>query len=303
MGFGPLAISSLFGIILLLLVSSHPTTTVSAMTTSKMLLEGKRVLVTGGGRGIGRAIALICSKQGAQVAITSRTRLELEETSKLSKSKITNLFEADVTNPHQVDSMVQDLTKSWGGLDILINNAGAAQRPKGSVDTLDSQDLQNLLQVNVIAPQIVTSAVLKHAMPKDGRILNISSKAGKVGLSSMSFYVASKFALEGLTSSWSKELYDRNIIVNSISPGMIDTQSFPKPPDKPGVRTAQSIEDCLLLVLTTDKEYTGHYIHVDELDMVREAGLPDTDALKPIDEPSFSGVIAPPSSDNNKKEL
>ena len=269
--------------------------------TQQLLLQGKRVLVTGGGRGIGRAIALICHQQGARVAIASRTKSELQETIDMSASwmppkdnskecddsNVMQLFEADVTNKQSVESMVREIKDQWGGLDILINNAGGAQK-KGPVDSLDSDDLQSLLQLNVIGPQIVTSQVLKHCMPKDRHILNISSKAGKVGLPDMSFYVASKFALEGLTSCWAKELADRQIVVNSISPGMIDTKSFPKAPGKAGVRSAESIQDGLLLALTASPEYSGHYLHVDELDLVRKAGLPDTAAWKPIDEPKFS---------------
>jgi NAD(P)-dependent dehydrogenase (short-subunit alcohol dehydrogenase family) len=270
----------------------------SAMTSTssqhKLPLQGKRVLVTGGGRGIGRAIALICHRQGAQVAIASRTRSELQETIDLSSSSndecisSIQLYEADVTNVQSVESMVQEIRDKWGGLDILINNAGGAQKSKGPMDTLDSQNLQSLLQLNVVGPQIVTSAVLKYAMPKDGKIVNISSKAGKVGLPNYSFYVASKFALEGMTACWAKELLDRNILVHSMSPGMIDTQSFPKPAGKPGVRSADSVEDCLIMALTASKEYTGHYVHVDELDVVRNAKLPDTAAWKVIDEAPFS---------------
>eukprot|EP00640_Fibrocapsa_japonica_P006757 CAMPEP_0113953224 /NCGR_PEP_ID=MMETSP1339-20121228/90865_1 /TAXON_ID=94617 /ORGANISM="Fibrocapsa japonica" /LENGTH=175 /DNA_ID=CAMNT_0000961945 /DNA_START=352 /DNA_END=880 /DNA_ORIENTATION=- /assembly_acc=CAM_ASM_000762 len=120
------------------------------------------------------------------------------------------------------------------------------------------------------------------AMPSNGKILNISSKAGKVGLANYSFYAASKFALEGMTSSWAKEFKERNIIVHSMSPGMVDTQSFPKPPGKPGVRTALSIRDCLLVALTASSEYSGHYIHADELDMAREKGLQDSAAGNPL---------------------
>jgi 3-oxoacyl-[acyl-carrier protein] reductase len=189
---------------------------------------------------------------------------------------------------------VQEIVDIHGGLDILINNAGGAQQPKGSMDTLDAQDLNQLLQLNVVGAHTVTSSVVSKAMAKPeatggggGRILNISSKAGKVGLPNNSFYVASKFALEGMTSSWAKEFKDRNIMVCSLSPGMVDTKSFPKPAGKPGVRSPESIQDALLLALTSDMEYTGHYMHADELDLVRETGLPDERAWKPIDERPF----------------
>eukprot|EP00529_Nitzschia_sp_RCC80_P030444 CAMPEP_0113524576 /NCGR_PEP_ID=MMETSP0014_2-20120614/46289_1 /TAXON_ID=2857 /ORGANISM="Nitzschia sp." /LENGTH=300 /DNA_ID=CAMNT_0000422695 /DNA_START=266 /DNA_END=1168 /DNA_ORIENTATION=+ /assembly_acc=CAM_ASM_000159 len=297
----------------------------AAASVNAVQLEGKRVLVTGAGRGIGRAIALICHEEGAKVAISSRTREELEETVALALSKQQeeqhqqqassstchdtdrrmDLYVADVTKKNDVDDMVQKITDTWGGIDIAINNAGGSQGPKGNVDELqDDQVLSNLLSLNVVGPHIVTSSVVRLAMttnkndndddddsPVRGQILNISSKAGKVGLPSMSFYVASKFALEGMTSTWSKELKDRQITVNSMSPGMVDTKSFPKAPGKPGVRSAESIRDCLLFALSTtcqSMEYTGHYVHVDEFDRVKELGLPDVRAWKPIDEQPFN---------------
>ena len=275
-------------------------------SSRKILIVTRQTgIVTGSGRGIGQAIALICHKHGAQVAITSRTRSELQETLELANDKSNNnnnnssmrLFVTDVTNPSQVKAMVQEIVREWGGLDVLVNNAGGAQRPKGPVDSLNSDDLQSLLLLNVVGPQIVTSAVLEDAMNTDDdtnddvnakKIINISSKAGKVGLENYSFYVASKFALEGLTSCWAKELSNRNILVHSISPGMVNTRSFPKPSDKPGVRRTDAIEDSLLLALTATKDFTGHYVHADELDMVRAKGLSDSNAWKAIDEPTFS---------------
>jgi 3-oxoacyl-[acyl-carrier protein] reductase len=291
-------------ILLLILLCSIPS------SAESMLLQGKRILVTGAGRGIGRAIALICHQEGAQVAIASRSACELQGTLDLMASATTTnnnnnnnkeedprtkmmMLLADVTNPQQVESMVQAIVEKWGGLDILINNAGGGQQPKGPVDTIESEALTKLLQLNVVGCHIVTSTVLKLAMPNDGNIVNISSKAGKVGLPNYSLYVASKFALEGMTSSWAKELKERNIVVNSLSPGMVNTQSFPKPPGKAGVRSAESIRDCLLLALSSSSgmKYTGHYVHADELDLVRSKGLPDTQAWKPIDEPNFEQTL------------
>lgn len=273
-----------------------------------MLLQGQRVLVTGSGRGIGRAIALICQEEGAtQIALAARTLSQLEETKQLllaeaaaasNKAPTTTsaddiqCFACDVTNPSQVQEMVDTITAKWGGLDILVNNAGGAQPQKGPVDSLSETDLMNVLQLNVVGVQVVTSAVLKTAMTS-GHILNISSKAGKVGLPNMSFYVASKFALEGLTACWAKELKDREIVVNSLSPGMVDTQSFPKAPNKPGVRPPEAIRDSLLMALTAPMKFSGHYVHADELDMTRKCELPDWAAWKPIDEPPIEEFLPP----------
>jgi NAD(P)-dependent dehydrogenase (short-subunit alcohol dehydrogenase family) len=93
-----------------------------------------------------------------------------------------------------------------------------------------------------------------------------------------------------LTASLAVELKDKNVRVNSISPGMVDTASFPKPPGKPGVRTAESIADGLFVLL--ESEVTGHYLHVDELDEVRRRGLDDRLALKPIHEPNFRELLS-----------
>jgi 3-oxoacyl-[acyl-carrier protein] reductase len=252
-------------------------------------LAGQRVLVTGAGRGIGRAIALTCGQEGATVAISSWTVSELEETSEAmtnTGSSDVYMYVADVTNREQVEKMVESVVAKMDCIDILINNAGGAQSSKGPSHTLDSDDLKRLLDLNVVSVHMVTSAVLRHSMMETGgRIINISSRAGKVGLANYSFYCATKFALEGLTATLAEELRDKNILVNSLSPGMVDTKSFPKPQGRKGVRTAESVRDGLLVLL--ESEVTGHYLHVDELDQARERGLDDSAALKPINEPPF----------------
>lgn len=243
-------------------------------------LTGKRILVTGGGRGIGRAIARICHEEGAKVAIVARSKDELAQT---AEGTTMETIGCDLTDETQVNDMVNQLKEKWEGLDILINNAGAGQTTKGPVASLKSEDLRNLLDLNVVAVHTVTSNVLQKMSPH--YILNVSSRAGKIGIPNNAFYVASKFALEGYTASLASELKDK-CLVNSISPGMVDTKSFPKAPGKPGVRTAESIRDGLLYMLSL-KSTTGHYLHVDELDKVRQMSLPDEQALKTINEATF----------------
>ena len=281
-------------VLLLLLVSFstlHNKSVALAMATSPARLEGQRVLVTGAGRGIGRSIALICSRHGAKVAIAPRTRSELEETASLASdtaaAEAMEVFVSDVTKEDEVEDMVESIVRKWGGIDILVNNAGGSQAAKGAHETLSSSDLRRLLDLNVVGVHAVSSGVLRHAMlpAGSGRIVNISSRAGKLGLPNYSFYVASKFALEGMTASLAEELKDKGVSVNSISPGMVNTKSFPKPPGRKGVREAESIEAGLFAVLETTA--TGRYLHVDELDEARAAGLPDSLALKPINEPKF----------------
>jgi 3-oxoacyl-[acyl-carrier protein] reductase len=247
-------------------------------------ITGKRVLVTGAGRGIGRAIAIICSDEGAKVAIASRTLSELEDTSRQMNNKDVSLHIADVNNDHDVELMVKSIVSNWGGIDILINNAGTPQAKKGSFETLESIDFASVLNCNVVSIHRVTSAVVPH-MKQGGKVINVSSRAGKKARSGIAFYVASKFALEGLTAAMAEDLKGRNISVNSISPGMVSTKSFPKVEGLLGVRSADSIREGLLVLLGTDG--TGRYLHVDELDSVRGAGLDDILALKEINEPNF----------------
>ena len=265
------------------------------MSTAESLLIGQRVLVTGAGRGIGRSIAQVCHAQGARVAITSRTQSELQQTAagfgttgQENSTKMLLLPDCDVTREDQVETMVRKAVQEWGGLDILINNAGGAQPVKGPVSSLKSDDLRNVLDLNVVSVHTVTSTVLRQCSASPLKhIVNVSSRAGKMGFPQMSFYAASKFALEGYTASLAEELRDVGTLVNSISPGMVDTVSFPKAPGRKGVRTPESIKDGLL-VLLRQTEATGHYLHVDELDAARAKGLPDSRALKPINEPKFS---------------
>jgi len=261
-------------------------------TGAMSILSGKRVLVTGAGRGIGRAIANICAGEGAKVAICSRTKAELEET--MAELEATNqssnmgMYIVDLKEQEQVDRMVSSIVDEFGGIDILINNAGGSQAGKGPAYELPTSDLKDILDLNIVSVHSVTSSVLQKTMLKNGsgRIINISSKAGKVGFPNMSFYCASKFALEGYSATIAEELKDKHIIVNTISPGMVNTSSFPKAKGKKGVRTADSVKNALLLLLTTEK--TGHYVHVDELDEVKGRGLDDDMALKPINEAPFS---------------
>jgi 3-oxoacyl-[acyl-carrier protein] reductase len=291
--------------------SASNTLTTELAPSQTSWLDGKRVLVTGGGRGIGRSVAKVCDARGARVALISRTLGQLEQVSQ----ELTNpslALVADVTSPEQVRSAVDRIVEAWGGIDLLVNNAGVSQAAKGAFDTLDSRDLVRVLEANVVSVHLVSSAVVQRAMTHSTecsngadeddansnrgnhsrsrggcQIVNISSRAGKVGLASYSFYSASKFALEGLTASMAEELKDRGIRVNSLSPGMVDTASFPKPPGRPGVRTAESVEDGFLAIVEEKGALTGHYLHVDELDAVRAKGLPDSAAFKSINEPTF----------------
>jgi len=185
----------------------------------------------------------------------------------------------------QVAAAISEASQAMGGIDLLVNNAGGGS-PKKPVHEQDIASFRKLLDLNVVSVLIVTNAVLNMCMlpAKRGDIINISSKAGKTGIPSISTYCASKFALEGLTATMALELKDQGISVNSISPGMVDTSSFPKAPGRPGVRSPESIKDGFLAMLESGR--TGHYVHVDEFDAAVALGKA-AQAFKAINEREF----------------
>jgi hypothetical protein len=148
------------------------------------VLQGQRVLITGGGRGIGRAIALICAEEGADVAVVSRTHEEVQEVAEEVKRRFGTrslALCADVTDEAQVSQAVSKVVSGFGGIDILVNNAGAGCE-KVPAFQQSAEAFRRLLDVNVISAFIVSSQVLNRCMlaQKSGSIINISSRAGKV---------------------------------------------------------------------------------------------------------------------------
>ena len=238
-------------------------------------LQDRKVLVTGGGRGIGRAIALLCAEEGAKVAIMARTRAELDAVALEAKSRLNSdmaVVVADVTDQQQVEAAVEEACRAMGGIDLLVNNAGGSS-PKGPTHEQDVSAFRKLLDLNVVSCLIVSSAVIKRCMlpSKRGDIINVSSRAGKIGIPTVSTYCASKFALEGLTATMAMEYQQDGISINSISPGMVDTTSFPKAPGRPGVRSAESVKEGFLALLESGR--SGYYLHVDEYDLAVAQGI------------------------------
>ena len=166
-------------VLLLFTVFTHFLTTTiitvssMSMTETTSRLVGSRLLVTGGGRGIGKAMAKICVEEGAKVAICSRTQSELEETIAEMKSIMTSrnktgdieknvaMFRVDLLDKAQVQEMVSSIMDQWGNIDVLINNAGTSQKKKGPLHTLDGEDLQRVLNINLGAVHTVTSVVIQ----------------------------------------------------------------------------------------------------------------------------------------------
>ncbi|QIX60253.1 3-ketoacyl-ACP reductase [Hymenobacter sp. BT18] len=187
-------------------------------------IAGKIALVTGAGKGIGRAVALALAQEGAHVALLARTETDLqavaEEIRRLG-GKVA-LTAADVADRAAVDAAVQHFTAELGPIDILINNAGIGTFAK-FLD-MDPAEWEHIIQVNLLGTYYVTRAVLPGMIERQlGDIINISSTAGQRGAATTSAYSASKFGVLGLTESLMQEVRKHNIRVSALTPSTIAT--------------------------------------------------------------------------------
>jgi meso-butanediol dehydrogenase / (S,S)-butanediol dehydrogenase / diacetyl reductase len=187
-------------------------------------IEGRVALVTGGGRGIGRAIALALARAGAHVAVAARSVPEIEavagEVKQLGRRAF--FFPLDVSDRAQLAGAPAQVARALGAIDILVNNAGL----HASTPLLKQDDAtwDAVLAVNLTAPMLLSRACLPHLYQQGwGRIINVASVAGKIGLKYGSAYAASKHGLIGLMRTVAKEAAARRIRVNVVAPGPIAT--------------------------------------------------------------------------------
>lgn len=188
------------------------------------LLEGKRVLITGASRGLGRAMALEFAKEGARVAFTwSRDEQGADDT--LAKLQAitpeARSFKASVLDTPATEALLQDLEKTWGGLDVLVNNAGITQPLP--IALLEEEDWDRVMDVNVKGTFLTTRAALRGMIRrKAGVILNVGSLAGTRMIEAPVHYYTSKAAVKGFTEVLAKEVARYQIRVLCLAPGLLD---------------------------------------------------------------------------------
>ena len=196
-------------------------------------LDNKIALITGGSRGIGKAIALELSRRGAAVAVNYNHSSQAADevvASIQSAGGAAQAFQADISDFSQAQNLVRDTIKSLGGLDILVNNAGITRDTL--IMMLSEQDWDNVLDTNLKGTFNCSKAAIRHMMRKRyGRIINISSVSGQMGNAGQTNYSASKAGQIGFTKALAREVAARKITVNAIAAGYIETDIWSGVPD------------------------------------------------------------------------
>ncbi|NLR91422.1 SDR family NAD(P)-dependent oxidoreductase [Flammeovirga agarivorans] len=188
-------------------------------------LEGKVAVITGASKGIGKGIAKALASQGVCVAInynSDKTAADQLVEELKSKDYQAMAFQADVSNKTDVTNMFNQIKSAIGNIDILVNNAGVYHFEP--IETVTVDEFQRQMNTNVLGSMLCSQEALSHFGDKGGSIINISSVATTRPTAYTSLYTATKSAIDGFTQSLAKELGPRNIRVNAILPGLVETE-------------------------------------------------------------------------------
>jgi len=242
-----------------------------------MPLKGKTAIVTGSGRGLGKAIALKLAAMGANIVLNDiRESDSVDVTYEEFKAKGYNAIvtKGDVRNENDVEDMVQKAVEAFGSVDILVNNAGITKDML--MIKMSEKEWDDVLDINLKGAFLCTKAAVKVMMKKKwGKIINIASVAGVMGNPGQANYSASKAGLIGLTKSTAKEFASRNITCNAVAPGLIQSKMTDVLPEKvkenylnsiPLRRfgTPEDVANVVGFLASDDSNYiTGQVIHID----------------------------------------
>ncbi len=186
-------------------------------------LAGKVALVTGASQGIGRAVAVALSTEGARVGLLSRGRRGLEETLGMIGPARGLVAPCDVTDRSAVAAAVQTVMAEWGRLDVVVNNAGQRQ-DRARIDELALPEWERMIEVNLSSVFYVTRAAARYLIRQGGgSVVNVASISGPFGIPRIGAYAAAKAGIIGLTRTMAAEWSDFGVRVNTVAPGFIET--------------------------------------------------------------------------------
>ena len=237
--------------------------------------ERKVALVTGATRGIGKEIALELAKNGFDIAVNYRGTQDENLKKEIESNNVRCEFvEADVSNFEQCENMIKETIEKYGRIDVLVNNAGITK--DGLIMRMKKEDFEAVIDVNLVGTFNVTRNVIPYMIKqKSGRIINVSSVVGVAGNAGQTNYSASKAGVIGFTKSLAKEVASRNILVNAIAPGFIDTDMTKVLSDtvKEGINaqiplkrmgTPKEVAKVVKFLASEDSSYvTGQVINID----------------------------------------
>lgn len=196
-----------------------------------MNFVGKKIIVTGGCRGIGKRIAMKFLLLGADVAVTYQTSADSAKKMREQYPETLRFYKMDVRQEENVHLTMDKIVEELGGVDVLVNNAGITNDKY--LMMMSKREWDNVISTNLDGAFLVTKSVLlPMVQQKRGCIINVSSVSGIIGVAGQTNYCASKFALIGLTKALSKEMAGKNIRINAVAPGYIDTDMVQAMPEK-----------------------------------------------------------------------
>jgi 3-oxoacyl-[acyl-carrier protein] reductase len=217
-------------------------------------LQGKVALVTGAGRGIGKAVALSLSRAGCRLVLAARTQAQLEDVKEAIERNggAAAIVETDLAHDPDIEDLAAESERAYGSVDFLINNAGWGKR--ASVVRMQVEDLDQTLRVNLRAPMLLAKRLVPGMIDKgEGAVINIGSVSGKSGEANGAAYSAAKFGLIGFTQSLYEEVREHGIKVAVILPGFVDTPLIPpnRQLDRSKMIQAEDVAQSVLYILNS----------------------------------------------------
>ncbi|MGE3668974.1 MAG: SDR family NAD(P)-dependent oxidoreductase [Polyangiaceae bacterium] len=215
-------------------------------------LKGRRAVVTGGGRGIGAAVARELAERGASVVVAARNLAQVEQVAQALRAEGATAFatSCDVSDEASVAALASFAKARLGGVDILVNNAGIAK--SHDIKRVPLEDWQQIMAVNATGPFLCTRAFIAEMLERRwGRVVNVASVTSRVGTPYIAAYTASKHAVLGFSRSVAAEVKAKGVTVNCVCPGYVNTEMTDESIARVSEKTGRSGEESLKAILST----------------------------------------------------